>query len=102
MATLSPQHVLVESHIAADERDIHIHVHVIFFLFLDENMLWVIITNASHKLRYCGEIRKTLVLFSWKKVPYLELWETKENSYSRTSMARTPMARLPWLIRTRF
>ena len=26
----------------------------------------------------------------------------KSSSYSRTSIARTPMARLPWLIRTHF
>ena len=41
----------------------------------------------------CGEIKKTLV----EKSGF-----SGDTIYSQTSMARTPMARLPWLIRTRF
>ena len=39
-------------------------------------MLWILIRSASLNICFRGEIRKILVLFGWKKVPYLELWRT--------------------------
>ena len=49
-------------------------------------------------------VKKEKYQYFWlKKVPFLELiLMSSHKIYSQTSIARTPMARLPWLIRTRF
>ena len=47
----------------------------------------------------CETETETVAAYPAKYVNVSDIYFYK---YSRTSMARTPMARLPWLIRTRF
>ena len=39
----------------------------------------------THNICFCGEIRNILVLFSWKKVHYLEQWEIYDNNLAQTA-----------------
>ena len=67
-----------------------------FTLYISEYHIFFISYNANIPI-----FKNTDENTRWKYQ-----WCSQQNSnytlYSRTSMARTPMARLPWLIRTRF
>ena len=57
-----------------------------------------VLLRYREKTRWVTNIDKT----QWCSFYICMLVSIKNVTYSRTSIARTPMARLPWLIRTRF